>query len=696
MHVVTILGSLALSLVSPAPRVGYTAGTGPKSEAVALVRPPYLQLGTPTSMIVCWRTASPTDSRVRYGVAPGVLNQEVSSSTPVSDHCLGISGLAPTTRYYYDVGSTTTVLGGGTTGHHFTTSPPAGSPLPFTAWVVGDGGNGTPTQQAVMNAMLAEAGADRPTLALFAGDMAYYSGTDQEFTSNFFAPYAEVLKSAVTWPSLGNHEGASTTSGDPGPSTGPYYDAFTLPAAAQAGGVASGTEAYYSFDHGNAHFISLNSDQVSRSPGGAMATWLANDLANTTQDWIVAFFHHPPYTKGTHNSDYAGDSGGRLVEMREHLLPILEAGGTDVVFTGHSHIYERSLLIDGVYGYGTAPHFATPELATLVADGRILDGGDGRVGSDGRYLKPRGKAPHGGTVYVVAGNGGQPTGGAGDHPVTFFAEAANGSTLLSIAGNQLTVRNVRADGVVTDTFTLQKGIDLFLLDRFGGVHEGGGAEDMLPKTPYFGFDAARDMELAADGYYVLDALGGIHEGGGAPALTPETPYFGFDAARDFELAAVGFYVLDGFGGVHAGGGAAPSSPVTPYFGFDIARDLELATTGLYVLDGFGGIHAGGGAPPLTPAAPYFGFDIATDLEMSGPGALVLDGFGGMHAVGGAMLAGPSTPYFGFDVAADLETGPTGYWVADVFGGVHSGGGAASITPPPPYFGADVIGDLEWR
>jgi hypothetical protein len=74
------------------------------------------------------------------------------------------------------------------------------------------------------------------------------------------------------WPTLGNHEGASTTSGQPGASSGPYYSAFVLPTGAQAGGVASGTEAYYSFDYGNVHFISLNSYQVSRSAGGAMAT----------------------------------------------------------------------------------------------------------------------------------------------------------------------------------------------------------------------------------------------------------------------------------------------------------------------------------------------------------------------------------------------------------------------------------------
>ena len=77
-----------------------------------------------------------------------------------------------------------------------------------------------------------------------------------------------------------------------------------------------------------------------------MMTWLNADLADTTAQWIVAFFHHPTYTKGTHDSDREG----RLVDMRQNFLPILEAGGVDLILTGHSHVYERSYFVDGHYG----------------------------------------------------------------------------------------------------------------------------------------------------------------------------------------------------------------------------------------------------------------------------------------------------------------------------------------------------------
>lgn len=116
----------------------------------------------------------------------------------------------------------------------------------------------------------------------------------------------------------------------------------------------------------------------------------------------------------------------------------------------------------------------------------------------------------------------------------------------------------------------------------------------MPDTP-LRYSLAALLLLAAAGvsppaeaqraaYYVLDGFGGVHAGGGAPAISRKTPYFGFDIARDIAFvpygtsgraAGDGVLVLDGFGGVHTGG-ALPSSqagPPTPYFAFDAARAI---------------------------------------------------------------------------------------------------------------------------
>ena len=212
-----------------------------------------------------------------------------------------------------------------------------------------------------------------------------------------------------------------------------------------------------------------------------------------------------------------------------------------------------------------------------------------------------------------------------------FEEYANGTvvTLTPIASSGSVFSGWSgdadcADGVVTmnankscaATFNaVVPPAGYYVLDRFGGVHPGGGAPVFSPATPYFGFDVAQDLEVASSSCYVLDRYGGVHPGGEAPVFSPSTPYWGWDVAQDLELADTGYYVLDRYGGVHPGGGAPVFSPSTPYWGWDVAQDLELAGTGYYVLDRLGGVHAGGGAPALSPSTPYWGFDAGQDLEL---------------------------------------------------------------------------------
>ena len=385
----------------------------------AVVREPYLQMVTPTSITIVWQTDlnSANNSRVQYGIVAGSLNQTAfgtavipPSNAGVKNHVVKIAGLSPATKYFYNVGTVTNgVQGGGTINHFFLTAPSVGTAMPFTAWVVGDSGNGSANQAAIRDAMLAETGATPPDLFLHAGDIAYESGTDPEFTNNHFAIYQNILRQTPLWPTLGNHEAVSVNTAL---GIGPYYEAHVLPTGGEAGGVPSGTEAYYSFDYANVHFIVLDSMDSSRAPGSDMLMWLQADLSGTAQKWVIAYFHHPPYTKGSHDSDSFADSGGRLVDMRENILPILEAGGVDLVIGGHSHIYERSYPLAGAYGYGTFPNFATPNFGTLLSSGNILDTGDGNPSGGGAYQN--------GTVYVVAGHGGRSIGsGSADHPVMF-------------------------------------------------------------------------------------------------------------------------------------------------------------------------------------------------------------------------------------------------------------------------------------
>jgi hypothetical protein len=218
---------------------------------------------------------------------------------------------------------------------------------------------------------------------------------------------------------------------------------MTQPVNGEAGGVPSGTERYYSFNYANIHFVCLDSMTQSRTPGSPMLTWLDQDLAANTNDWLIAFFHHPPYTKGSHDSDWEIEH----IEMRQNVLPILESYGVDLVLSGHSHIYERSYLMNGHYGDSTS---LTPTM--------IMDSGSGRPKDTGAYLKPSsGPAANQGTVYVVAGSSGWATFRVGHHPVMFSDLLQMGSLVLDINSNRLDAVFLRDTGAIDDSFTILKG-----------------------------------------------------------------------------------------------------------------------------------------------------------------------------------------------------------------------------------------------
>jgi len=410
------------------------------SAGVTVTRGPYLQLGTPSSTMVRWRTSAPVIGRVQYGQSAGANTWAAQDTAATTEHKIVLSGLLPNTTYYYSVGTDTAVLAGGDATHFFLTPPIAGTSKATRVWVLGDSGTANANARAVRDAYFTYTGSRHTNLWLMLGDNAYTSGTDAEFQAAVFNMYPTMLRKSVLWPTLGNHDGVSA---DSATQTGPYYSIFSLPKSAEAGGLASGTEAYYSFDYANIHFVCLESFETNRSATGPMLTWLKNDLASTSQPWVIAFFHHPPYSKGSHDSDTEIE----LKEMRQNALPILEDAGVDLVLSGHSHSYERSFLIDGHYG-----------TSTTFTSSMKKNGGSGREDGTGAYRKPTyGMAAHEGAVYAVAGSAGQATGGLLNHPAMFISLNSLGSMVLDVNGNRLDAAFIDQAGVKRDYFTLLKG-----------------------------------------------------------------------------------------------------------------------------------------------------------------------------------------------------------------------------------------------
>lgn len=415
-----------------------TAVSAPVEAQVS--RGPYLQNGSSTAVTVRWRTSTASDSRVRYGTTQGSLTSFVDDATSTTEHEVRVTGLSPNTRYYYSVGSTTATQAGNDANHFFVTAPTPGTVKPTRVWVLGDAGTGNSSQAAVRDAYYNFTGTRHTDLWLMLGDNAYSTSTDSEMQSKLFNVYPTMLRKSVLFATRGNHESATGSGGVPY-----HYLALTNPTGGEAGGTPSGTEAYFSFDYANIHFICLDSFGSSRASNGAMANWLRTDLAANTRTWTVAFWHHPPYTKGSHNSD----TESQLIEMRQNILPILEGEGVDLVLTGHSHSYERSFLIDGHYG-----------LSSTFTSAMKIDGGDGRETGAGAYQKPSlTPVGHQGAVYVVAGSSGQASGGTLNHPAMFISLNQLGSLVLDVDGARMDARFLRETGATADSFTILKSND---------------------------------------------------------------------------------------------------------------------------------------------------------------------------------------------------------------------------------------------
>ena len=423
--------------------------------SASLTRGPYLQMGNQTEVTLRWRTNIATNSRLEVGTSFGSYPTVVNDAASVTEHEIRITGLTPDTKYYYRFGSSTQSLQSGN-DNFFITAPPANATRKIRIAAFGDcGRNDNSYQSGTLTSYLNYAGANAAEVLLLLGDNAYNSGTDNEYQSQYFNIYSSnVLKNHQLFPSPGNHDYANTAARQVDHNV-PYYSIFSNPSAAQCGGIASGTEAYYSWDWGNIHFLSLDSYGLENGgttrlydTTGAQAVWVKQDLEANTRPWVIAYWHHPPYTMGSHNSDTEGE----LISMRQNFIRILERMGVDLIICGHSHNYERSYLLKGYYGNEASFNAATHTLSSSSAKY------DGSANSC-PYTTVDGQ--NHGTVYVVAGSAGASGGVQSGYPHNALPFSFNdgGTLYFEIEDNRLDAKFIRRTGVISDQFSLMKNVN---------------------------------------------------------------------------------------------------------------------------------------------------------------------------------------------------------------------------------------------
>ncbi|PYS55062.1 MAG: hypothetical protein DMG13_05710 [Acidobacteria bacterium] len=372
-------------------------------------RYPYLQNVQADKATIMWAALEGAAGGVQYtvdGINFGTAAAKRSLFRPAETGLLAplfqyqadLTGLSPGTAYSYQcfVGGVSVAAGGESILR-------TAGPGPFNFFVLGDSGVGDSgfgnkdNQFLIARQMLLE----RPALVIHTGDVVYPQGTYQTYGLNYFNYYYASMASVPFFPTPGNHDYEVQNAAA-------YLAVHSVPGDTVP---VADRGRYYSFDWGNVHFVSLDSNlslERAVTSGGPMLEWLNNDLRSTRQFWRVVYFHHPPYGAGPNQNDV------HSLWIRQYAVPIFEANGVQLVLNGHEHSYQRSQSIrkSAVAAIDTA------------------------------------------TTYLVSGGGGAFLYPVFDSPFVAAGRSTHHHLRVEVRGTRMTVHAIRFDGVEIDSFTL--------------------------------------------------------------------------------------------------------------------------------------------------------------------------------------------------------------------------------------------------
>ena len=199
----------------------------------------------------------------------------------------------------------------------------------FTFVAMGDSRSNPRIFSQIMN----NASNTSPDLIVSVGDLVIKGGNYSEWGKYFFAPASKYITSIPFASTLGDHE----TELD----NGALFNYFLMDNEPVK-------EQWFSFDYGNAHFISLDYREADSKD---MQDWFTEDVAKANKKWNFVIMHRPVYNFGGHRSSWGMSTWSKL----------FQSSNIDIVFAGHSHLYERF--------YPVRPDNTTGHAVTYVTSG---------------------------------------------------------------------------------------------------------------------------------------------------------------------------------------------------------------------------------------------------------------------------------------------------------------------------------------
>ena len=299
--------------------------------AAQVVRGPYIEDPTQTTMILRWQTDVATPAWLEYGPAPR-CNQIMKISPEGTEHKAVLYGLVPNQDfcyrlYVYNEAQDGTQLP--VEGSFRTLYSAERKVVNFLAF--GNTAGDNPGPKALLAAQMAQKNAD---FVIHTGDLTA-SGLNSDADAEFFTPYKEVLAKTPLFISLGANEyGPNRTERDSKSFVRSNYSRFHDMSWSNA------TPKYYFFDTANARFIFLDANAAygavwapNIDEKSAQYKWLQSSLSSATEKWKIVVVNAPMYSTG---------AKGPANEAAARFVPLFEKYGVDLVLQGAEANYERT------------------------------------------------------------------------------------------------------------------------------------------------------------------------------------------------------------------------------------------------------------------------------------------------------------------------------------------------------------------
>lgn len=167
---------------------------------------------------------------------------------------------------------------------------------------------------------------DSPNFLLSLGDQVNWPDDEDAYAG--FIEQKDMEKYALA-PTVGNHDALNRT----------YSEHFKVPNKLEHGQTPAGSN--YFFVQNHTLFINLNVESTNYREHEATIQKALEATKDQDIKWKVAVYHRGPFSAGKHSNTLA------TKDRRQHLAPMMNKYGMDLVLNGHDHSYARSHVMNG-------------------------------------------------------------------------------------------------------------------------------------------------------------------------------------------------------------------------------------------------------------------------------------------------------------------------------------------------------------